>query len=597
MRDFEERRKAIWAEIKKCLSVRDFEAADKLFRENDTGRTEREYQVTREKYPQKCEKEAWEWVVGHLQKYDFASADKLFNEGLTGCSDLQYQKIRDKHLKEYEKEAILWFRIIIGQVDATAASSLTISDEHAAAWFQEAAEQGNVEAQNIFGDLYWYGKGVEKDDAQAVFWFRKAAEQGLAVAQKNLGVMYSQGWGVYKDFVTAASWYHKAAEQGVVEAQDSLGALYWGGIGVEQDYKQAVAWFNKAAEQGHAEAQNYLGLCYKAGLGVILDYRQAFAWFYKAAEQGWASAQNNLGIMYVNGMGIDQNNEKAIFWYRKAAEQGYEEAQNNLTALQSITQPVSEKPLERERSLLPVCDRGNLESHDIRCPECGANTLGKSLFNDDYYCFPSRGGCGAIFPNLTVTEHDLVRGCAVEPYYENSQRSAFGNAVNKLKYWDLSKKEKMEIIDWIADDIKQRGIVEELIPDATRKALLVVPAPSSKNRDIQHVYEISKRIASSNYQYNEALRKNTAVESKTLNKGTNYSDSDFTCVGRVEGRTVLVIDDTYGEGATLRAIIRELKRNGVGEVYFLSLCKNTRGGIKQSNNTIEYYNLNEDIPF
>lgn len=112
--------------------------------------------------------------------------------------------------------------------------------------------------------------------------------------------------------------------------------------------------------------------------------------------------------------------------------------------------------------------------------------------------------------------------------------------------------------------------------------MLVVPVPSAKERAIQHVYEIAKRLAGPQSLYFEALIKTTPIESKTLETGGEYNPGDFRCDYQLEGYSILLIDDTYGEGATLRACIRALKERGADAIYFLSLCKNTRGGMKRS---------------
>jgi TPR repeat protein len=49
-----------------------------------------------------------------------------------------------------------------------------------------AADQGYPLAQQLLGQLYENGIGVEKDEKEAVKWYRKAANQGLAVSQHNL---------------------------------------------------------------------------------------------------------------------------------------------------------------------------------------------------------------------------------------------------------------------------------------------------------------------------------------------------------------------------------------------------------------------------
>jgi len=192
------------------------------------------------------------------------------------------------------------------------------------------AEQGNAEAQNQLGEMYYYGKGVAQDYAKAVHWYRKAAEQGNALGQTNLGFMYRNGKGVAQNDSQAVHWFRKAAEQNNAWGQNNLGVMYLNGKGVAQNDSQAVHWFRKAAEQGNAWGQNNLGVMYRNGKGVAQDYAQAVYWFRKAAEQGNASGQYNLGDMYEYGKGVAQDYAKAIHWYRKAAEQGHALGQTNL---------------------------------------------------------------------------------------------------------------------------------------------------------------------------------------------------------------------------------------------------------------------------
>ena len=163
----------------------------------------------------------------------------------------------------------------------------------------------------------WKGQGVRRDDTQAafwcrrirawrewinsadpynqhytqaVFWFRKAAEQGDADAQDALGNLYYDGHGplsmhvfMHGRYAQAALWYRKAAEQGDTDAEYSLGMMYEDGQGVPQDDTQAAAWLRKAAEQGDADAQWSLGGLYLHGQGVPRSYAEAYFWYDLAA--------------------------------------------------------------------------------------------------------------------------------------------------------------------------------------------------------------------------------------------------------------------------------------------------------------------------
>ena len=163
--------------------------------------------------------------------------------------------------------------------------------------FYKHAEQGNAEAQNLLGEMYFLGRGVGQDYQEAAKWYRKAAEQGDANAQNLLGELYSYDEGVKQDYQEAAKWYRKAAEQGDANAQYNLGFMYENGQGVIQDRKEAAKWYGIAAEAGYAYAQNNLGLLYETGHGVLKDDIMAYALFNLAAAQGSEEARINRALL------------------------------------------------------------------------------------------------------------------------------------------------------------------------------------------------------------------------------------------------------------------------------------------------------------
>ena len=79
-----------------------------------------------------------------------------------------------------------------------------------AAW-QPLAEQGDVEARVIVGEIYERGLGVAPDHAAAAHWYRLAADAGDRRAQVNLGHLYESGLGVERDPRAALDWYRRAA--------------------------------------------------------------------------------------------------------------------------------------------------------------------------------------------------------------------------------------------------------------------------------------------------------------------------------------------------------------------------------------------------
>jgi len=234
--------------------------------------------------------------------------------------------------------------------------------ETAFKWYRLAAEQGHIGAQNNMGWLYFNGNGVPQDYGAALKWYKLAAEQGQINAQNQLGSMYIKGNGVQQNFRTAIKWYTRAAEQGDVSAQNNLGWMHLSGKGVPQDLGTALKWFKPAAKKGNVKAQFNLGSMYYAGRGVPQDYVIAAKWFKSAAKKGEVNAQNNLGSMYLKGNGVLQNDKTSIKWYTRAAEQGHVVAQSNLGWMYLKGKGV---PQDFETALKwykPAAEKGNIDA-------------------------------------------------------------------------------------------------------------------------------------------------------------------------------------------------------------------------------------------
>lgn len=88
-------------------------------------------------------------------------------------------------------------------------------------WWEQAAQEGNADAQNQLGLIYHRGEGVTQDDETAADWFEAAAMQNQAEGQFNLGVLYANG----QRFAHAKHWWQKAADQGYQPALDALSQL------------------------------------------------------------------------------------------------------------------------------------------------------------------------------------------------------------------------------------------------------------------------------------------------------------------------------------------------------------------------------------
>jgi hypothetical protein len=84
-----------------------------------------------------------------------------------------------------------------------------------------SAENGYVDAQKELGNAYYYGKGVEVNQASAALWWHKAATQGNATAQFNLGVFFLED-SKNQNLTQAVMWLEKAVANGDTDAPEQL---------------------------------------------------------------------------------------------------------------------------------------------------------------------------------------------------------------------------------------------------------------------------------------------------------------------------------------------------------------------------------------
>lgn len=239
--------------------------------------------------------------------------------------------------------------------------------DQAAKLYQQAGEQGQVEAMFRLGIMYSQGKGVGKNPEESRKWWTLAAEKGHSSAKAQLLAGQKVVTAVAAPPIQAKTeepHVQAQAEPKSMEPEDKKirvsvkeppkteqparvaslsgssalavpvqilkdknslyeeGLRFFKGDGVARDYSQAYKLFVEAAEMGQAKAQYRLGFMFSLGRGVKKSDQEAVNWWQKAAKQNDPDAQYYLGYMYEIGGGVKQDMEEAKKWYQKAAANG-----------------------------------------------------------------------------------------------------------------------------------------------------------------------------------------------------------------------------------------------------------------------------------
>jgi len=94
--------------------------------------------------------------------------------------------------------------------------------EEAFSEWMESAEAGDLAAQRNVGQLYRWGRGVEKSPEKAFYWYKKAADKGFSEAEYSLALMYLSGEGTRKNEKEAVRLLRSAAKKGSYNAERKL---------------------------------------------------------------------------------------------------------------------------------------------------------------------------------------------------------------------------------------------------------------------------------------------------------------------------------------------------------------------------------------
>jgi len=152
----------------------------------------------------------------------------------------------------------------------------------------------------ILAGCLFRGQGVTENPAQAVAWYQKAADLGDVSAKASLGVFLLHGdarAGVAQDAARGFALLQEAVDQGHGLSLQLLAQCYLRGEGVEKDAVRGVSLLGRAiatVDERRADAEMALAACYAEGNGVEADTVQAALWSLTAVTIG-----NELAIEFL----------------------------------------------------------------------------------------------------------------------------------------------------------------------------------------------------------------------------------------------------------------------------------------------------------
>lgn len=156
--------------------------------------------------------------------------------------------------------------------------------------------------------------------------YEDAISDGNTDAMNDLGALYYNGRGCNQDFTKAVYYYDMAAKLGNRQAQENLGYCYYYGRSVDVDYEKAFHYFALGAFDGHLVSLYKIGDMYLNGYYVEKNPTEAFHIYERCLETMTDEAALTvagpvflrLGNAFLYGNGTDENAKSALVCFQKA---------------------------------------------------------------------------------------------------------------------------------------------------------------------------------------------------------------------------------------------------------------------------------------
>lgn len=147
-------------------------------------------------------------------------------------------------------------------------------------YYRKAAEQGDAEAQYLFGCIALDEK--REPIEQALEWIKKSADQEYIPAYKKLANFYIQGEHITPDWVQAKPWAEKGDAHNDNDCTLLLAFCYLNAP--KSNPMQYLHYLKKAGMNGNFHACKVLMYDYEEGVNICKDFSQATYWKRKYKE-------------------------------------------------------------------------------------------------------------------------------------------------------------------------------------------------------------------------------------------------------------------------------------------------------------------------
>ena len=180
--------------------------------------------------------------------------------------------------------------------------------------------QGNDTAMVRLGNIYEWGKGIDKNPTMALKLYQIAAGKKNKDAACNCARIFIEGKAGKPNTKEGTEWLSKAITWGSGRAAYMYGYYHFKGKYLAEDDNKALGYFKQAAALKHPEGTAYLAHCYSNGYGTEENLDLAVKYWITAADLGDTWAAGKAAHFYYKGVKVKKDIKLAAQLFKRAIE-------------------------------------------------------------------------------------------------------------------------------------------------------------------------------------------------------------------------------------------------------------------------------------
>ncbi|WP_255472874.1 ComF family protein [Planomicrobium sp. CPCC 101079] len=202
----------------------------------------------------------------------------------------------------------------------------------------------------------------------------------------------------------------------------------------------------------------------------------------------------------------------------------------------------------------------------------------RGLFFNDFQqviCEKCKSGferiSGVVCPMCGSASEGLCKDCL---YWETTEYAGLLRSGTSLYYYNEAMKDYLHQYKFLKDIVLSEVFVSELRNELSRTKAIIVPVPMHPHKMKERTFsQVDCILDAAGLSYSHYLTKSEQVQGKKTKRERMSTPDLFFWNGRAVPEKILLVDDLYTTGTTIRHAAKELKKAGAVEISFFTLIR------------------------